>query len=62
VTNSALSRLGPDELCIVVLKNGQRRQAVWVPALKYFRFRDEPPGTADPHEVDEWWPMAFKKR
>jgi hypothetical protein len=32
--DSALSRLRPDDLCIVVLKKtGQRRQAVWVPAL-----------------------------
>lgn len=62
MTNDALSRLGPEELCIGVLKKtGQRRRAVWVPHTNYFQFRDEPPGIAEPHEVDEWYPVAFKR-
>jgi hypothetical protein len=61
IDNTALSQLKPDQPCIVVMQNGQIREAVWVPDIHCFRFSDQPPGTVDPHEVAEWWPAAFSR-
>lgn len=60
---TALSLLAPDEICWVVLKKtGLRREAVWASHTQYFQFLDEPPGIAEPHEINEWWPVDFTKR
>lgn len=60
-TDNALSRLNPYQMCMVVLQDGQVRVALWVPQLKCFRFRDEPLGTVDPYQIQEWWPVAFRR-
>lgn len=60
---NALDLLQHEEPLELIMKSdGRRRQAIWHAHNRYFRFRDEPPGTVDPSEVDEWWPIAFKHR
>ncbi|WP_194723891.1 hypothetical protein [Noviherbaspirillum malthae] len=59
--NNALACLGPNELCVVVMKKtGRRRHAIWVQDGSYFCFHDEPPGIVEMQDIDEWWPVAFK--
>lgn len=59
--NTALSQLGPEQLCNVVMQTGQIREAVWLPHMNYFQFKDQPPGIVALDEVTEWWPAAFNR-
>lgn len=59
--DNALSRLQRDEICIVELKDGTRREATWSPHNHGFYLR--PPGEVKlvPHEdIAEWWPAGVK--
>lgn len=54
--DSALHRLQPGEMCIVVLHDGTQRAAVWRDGR--FHFTDAPPGSIAAAEVYEWWPAS----
>ena len=61
MTNDALSRLQPGEICIVVLHDHTQREATWSPNNKGFYLR--PPGEVrfvPAAEVYEWWPAGVR--
>jgi hypothetical protein len=61
MSDSALDLLQRDEICVVVLHDGTKREATWSPHNRGFYLR--PPGEVRfvPHaEVFEWWPAAVK--
>lgn len=61
MTDSALSLLQPDEICVIVLHDGKEREATWSPEDKCFHYW--PPADEDPvphAEVCEWWSASVK--
>jgi len=60
---SALTQLKNGEVCVLVLKGGERREAYWNECLQCF-FPTAAPlmplhrERAIPHDqIDEWWPV-----
>jgi hypothetical protein len=60
MTNSALSLLQHGELCIVMLPNGEEREAAWSTIGNRFFFVSEPAGSVTPDRVEEWRPASVK--
>jgi len=61
MTQSALSRLQPGELCIVVLQDGTQREGAWSPDDRSFTFTDgKGSGTVPACDVYEWWPASVR--
>jgi hypothetical protein len=58
---SALSRLQPNELCIVVLHDGSQREGVWNPESRRFDFSDGRDASfVLASDVYEWWPAGVR--
>jgi|GEM_PF-2180600 len=61
MTESALSRLKPDEICTIVMQDGMRRDAAWNPSERRFFFCDGlGEGSASHADVYEWWPASVR--
>jgi hypothetical protein len=60
-TSNALPLLRNEEPCIVMTKDGRKRSAAWLRPVGKFWYKDEPQGLADPSDIEEWWPTAFKR-
>ena len=58
MTDSALSRLKPDEICVVVV-DGIEHEAIWKPEKEIFQLRYQF-GQIPADLVEEWWPASVK--
>lgn len=61
MTDSALSRLRHEELCIIVLHDHSQHEATWSANNKGFYFKDGGEVRFVPAaEVYEWWPAGVR--
>ena len=61
MTESALSRLQPDEICTIVMCDGTKRDGAWSPRDNGFHFCDgKGEGFTAHKDVYEWWPASVK--
>lgn len=59
--DSALSHLRDGELCIVVLKNGERHEVQWRVAEWRFVFpQTQPPADCRFEDIQEWMPASIR--
>lgn len=59
MVSDALSLLETDEICVVLLRDGQRRNAFWLAEQRCFVFCDGALGYVLLEHVDEWWPESM---
>jgi hypothetical protein len=59
MTESALSLLQPDEICVIVMQDGTKREAAWN-AGEWLFCDGKGEGSVHHSMVREWWPASVK--
>ncbi len=60
MSDSALTRLHHEELCVIVLQDGRQFDAKWSANNRGFYYRDGGTRFISAAEVYEWWPASVR--